>query len=51
MIRFISGYKLKEEEIALIKESFHHNLNISLAIEYYQKDNKEVYNKIYQLKR
>lgn len=51
IIRFIGGFKLTKEEIAIINEKFNNNLNLSLAIEYYQKDNKEVYNKIYQLKR
>lgn len=51
IIRFIGGFKLTKEEIAIIKENFNNNLNLSLAIEYYQKNNKEVYNKIYQLKR
>lgn len=45
IIRFIQGYKLTLEEIALFKNKFANNISILNAISYYQEGNLDVYSK------
>lgn len=45
LIRFISGFKLKGEEILLFKEIYKNRDNIIKHIEYYQENKKDVFKK------
>lgn len=46
--RFISQFKLTEEEINIFKEKFKHNPSILEYIAYYQEDDKEAFQRRYQ---
>lgn len=44
VIRFVSSYKLTPEEIEIFKLKYYNEKRIIKALQYYQEDNKEVYN-------
>ena len=48
--RFISLYKLNDEEIKLFKELFNNNTNILKTIMYYQENIKDVYDVNHKIK-
>ncbi len=45
--RFISQFRLTEEEIALFRQKFSNNIDILNTIAYYQEDDKEAFNRQY----
>lgn len=49
--RFIAGYKLTNEELILFKNKFYNNKTILNYIEYYQENNKTVFNLTLQNKQ
>lgn len=49
--RFIQSFKLTPEEIKLFEDKFSKYILVLLAIEYYQKENTEVYRDYYESKR
>lgn len=46
--KFVSVFKLTEEEILLFEETYKKNPPVLAAIEYYQKNNKEIYKNYYE---
>ena len=51
LLTFIRDYKLENNETEQILTRFPNNINISLAIDYYQRNDKDTYYKFYGVKR
>ena len=51
LLRFISLYKLNNDELKLFKNLYNNNANIIKAIMYYQENIKDVYEREYKIKR
>ena len=49
--RFLSLYKLSQEEITLFKEKFKNNINVLNTIAYYQEGDKDIYNRYVKSRR
>lgn len=46
--RFLSGYRLTGKEIELFRSKYQNSKKIQLALSYYQENDEDAYNRIYQ---
>lgn len=51
VVRFLSGFKLTKEEITIFRLKYPKNINIQLALSYYQDCDEEAYTRVYEKRK